>query len=75
MSIISVPSRETDIRTLLHGVLNLRLSDNKHVILTVHEFFIKITLFCTVLLKAFFLFSLLLCMFSLCVSACLSVSL
>ena len=45
---LSLPSRQTDIRTLLHGVLNLLLPENKHVILTVHAFFIKkhIVLYC-----------------------------
>ena len=37
-TILTLPSNQTNIRTLLYGNLDLRLSENKHIFLTVHEF-------------------------------------
>ena len=37
-TILTVPSSQTNIRTLLYGSLDLRLPENKHISLTVHEF-------------------------------------
>ena len=36
--ILTLPSNQTNIRTLLYGNLDLRLPENKHIFLTVHEF-------------------------------------
>ena len=37
-TILTLPSSQTNIRTLLYGNLDLRLPENKHIFLTVHEF-------------------------------------
>ena len=37
-TILTLPSNQTNIRTLLYGNLDLRLPENKHIFLTVHEF-------------------------------------
>ena len=37
-TILTLPSSQTNIRTLLYGNLDLRLSEIKHIFLTVHEF-------------------------------------
>ena len=37
-TILTLPSNHTNIRTLLYGNLDLRLPENKHIFLTVHEF-------------------------------------
>ena len=37
-TILILPSNQTNIRTLLYGNLDLRLQENKHIFLTVHEF-------------------------------------
>ena len=37
-TILTLPRGHTDIRTLLYGNLHLRLPENKHIFLTVHEF-------------------------------------
>ena len=37
-TVLTLPSSQTNIRTLLYGNLDLRLPENKHIFLTVHEF-------------------------------------
>ena len=37
-TILTLPSGQTDSRTLLYGNIDLRLPENKHIFLTVHEF-------------------------------------